>query len=47
MPGGKAFEAKYVAAYHHSIELHAPFAYDATATLVEVVEKRIRPRLPS
>ncbi|MGF6573492.1 branched-chain amino acid transport system substrate-binding protein [Paraburkholderia sp. GAS333] len=39
MPGGKQFDAAYRARYHHPVELHAPFAYDAAATLVEAVEK--------
>ncbi len=34
MPGGAAFEAQYRARYHAPIELHAPFAYDAAATLI-------------
>jgi branched-chain amino acid transport system substrate-binding protein len=39
LPKGKAFEAKYEAAYQHPIELHAPFAYDAAATLIAAIEK--------
>ncbi|MGF6767674.1 branched-chain amino acid transport system substrate-binding protein [Paraburkholderia sp. GAS199] len=39
MPGGKQFDAAYRARYHHPVELHAPFAYDATATFIEAVEK--------
>jgi branched-chain amino acid transport system substrate-binding protein len=34
MPGGAAFDAQYRARYHAPIELHAPFAYDAAATLI-------------
>jgi branched-chain amino acid transport system substrate-binding protein len=34
MPGGKAFDAEYRARYHEPIELYAPFAYDAAATLI-------------
>lgn len=39
MPGGKAFEQAYQARYHTHIELHAPFAYDATRVLVAAMEK--------
>lgn len=39
MPGGKAFEQDYQSRYHTHIELHAPFAYDATRTLVAAMEK--------
>jgi len=38
MPGGAAFDKAYRAAYHHPIELHAPFAYDAAATIIAAVE---------
>ncbi len=34
MAGGPAFDAQYRARYHAPIELHAPFAYDAAATLI-------------
>jgi branched-chain amino acid transport system substrate-binding protein len=34
MPGGAAFDAQYRARYRAPIELHAPFAYDAAATLI-------------
>lgn len=37
MPGGPAFDAKYQASFHQPIELHAPFAYDAAATLIEAI----------
>ena len=39
MPGGKAFDAQYRAKYHVPIELHAPFAYDAAATIVAAVQQ--------
>ncbi len=39
MPGGPAFDAQYRARYHAPIELHAPFAYDAAATLIAVAEQ--------
>jgi branched-chain amino acid transport system substrate-binding protein len=39
MPGGKAFDAQYRAKYHAPIELHAPFAYDAAATLIDAVQQ--------
>lgn len=38
MPGGKAFEQEYQSRYHTHIELHAPFAYDATRVLVAAME---------
>lgn len=40
MPGGKAFEQAYQSRYHTHIELHAPFAYDATRVLVAAMEKQ-------
>ncbi|GAB7540165.1 branched-chain amino acid ABC transporter substrate-binding protein [Burkholderia sp. 3C] len=39
MPGGPAFDAQYRARYHAPIELHAPFAYDAAATLIAVAQQ--------
>jgi branched-chain amino acid transport system substrate-binding protein len=39
MPGGKAFDAQYRARYHAPIELHAPFAYDAAATLIAAAQQ--------
>lgn len=39
MPGGKEFEQAYQSRYHTHIELHAPFAYDATRVLVAAMEK--------
>ncbi|HAZ53504.1 MAG TPA: branched chain amino acid ABC transporter substrate-binding protein, partial [Franconibacter helveticus] len=39
MPGGKAFADAYQARWGHSIELHAPFAYDATRVLVAAMQK--------
>lgn len=39
MPGGKKFEQAYQSRYHTHIELHAPFAYDATRVLVAAMEK--------
>ena len=39
MPGGKAFADTYQARWGHSIELHAPFAYDATRVLVAAMQK--------
>lgn len=39
MPGGKAFDAQYHTAYHAPIELHAPFAYDAAATLIAATQQ--------
>ncbi|KNC09346.1 amino acid ABC transporter substrate-binding protein [Klebsiella sp. RIT-PI-d] len=39
MPGGKAFEQAWQSRYHTHIELHAPFAYDATRVLVAAMQK--------
>ncbi|PWC18526.1 branched-chain amino acid ABC transporter substrate-binding protein [Brenneria corticis] len=39
MPGGKAFEQAYRDRYHTHIELHAPFAYDATQTLIAAIRQ--------
>ncbi|AIM21997.1 ABC transporter substrate-binding protein [Serratia sp. SCBI] len=39
MPGGKAFEQAYRDRYHTHIELHAPFAYDATRMLIAAIEQ--------
>ncbi|PII67691.1 branched chain amino acid ABC transporter substrate-binding protein [Serratia sp. OLIL2] len=39
MPGGKAFEQAYRGRYHTHIELHAPFAYDATRVLIAAIEQ--------
>ena len=39
MPGGKAFEQAYQSRYHTHIELHAPFAYDATRVLIDAMLK--------
>ncbi|MDR5781133.1 branched-chain amino acid ABC transporter substrate-binding protein [Caballeronia sp. LZ065] len=39
MPGGKKFDEAYRARFHHPVELHAPFAYDAAATLIAAVEQ--------
>lgn len=39
MPGGKAFDTQYQARFHAPIELHAPFAYDAAATLIAAAQK--------
>lgn len=39
MPGGKAFEQAYRDRYHTHIELHAPFAYDATRVLSAAIEQ--------
>ncbi len=39
MPGGKAFEQAYRDRYHTHIELHAPFAYDATRVLIAAIEQ--------
>jgi branched-chain amino acid transport system substrate-binding protein len=39
MPGGKAFDAKYRAKYHAPIELHAPFAFDAAATIIAAIQQ--------
>jgi len=38
MPRGKAFEAAYKARFHAPIELHAPFAYDATRALIAAMQ---------
>lgn len=38
MPGGKAFETAYRARFNTPIELHAPFAYDATRTLIAAMQ---------
>lgn len=39
MPGGKAFEQAYISRYQTHIELHAPFAYDATSVLIDAIEQ--------
>jgi len=39
MQGGKAFEQAYQSKYHTHIELHAPFAYDATRVLIAAMQK--------
>lgn len=39
MPGGKAFEQAYINRYKTHIELHAPFAYDATSVLIDAIEQ--------
>lgn len=39
MPGGQAFDAQYQSTFHQPIELHAPFAYDAAATLIAAIEQ--------
>jgi branched-chain amino acid transport system substrate-binding protein len=39
MPGGNAFDAQYRARWHAPIELHAPFAYDAAATLIAATQQ--------
>ncbi len=39
MPGGAAFEQTYRERYKTHIELHAPFAYDATLTLIDAIEQ--------
>lgn len=39
MPGGQAFDAAYRARYHQPIELYAPFAYDAAATLIAATQQ--------
>ncbi|RQQ18703.1 branched-chain amino acid ABC transporter substrate-binding protein [Burkholderia stagnalis] len=39
MPGGGAFDAQYRARYRQPIELHAPFAYDAAATLIAATQQ--------
>ncbi|WP_213307207.1 branched-chain amino acid ABC transporter substrate-binding protein [Paraburkholderia sacchari] len=39
MPGGEAFDAQYRARWHAPIELHAPFAYDAAATLIAATQQ--------
>ncbi|WP_233887621.1 branched-chain amino acid ABC transporter substrate-binding protein [Paraburkholderia flagellata] len=39
MPGGEAFDAEYRARWHAPIELHAPFAYDAAATLIAATQQ--------
>ncbi|CAI0694573.1 Leucine-, isoleucine-, valine-, threonine-, and alanine-binding protein precursor [Serratia quinivorans] len=39
MPGGKAFEQAYRERYKTHIELHAPFAYDATRVLIAAIEQ--------
>lgn len=37
MPGGKAFDQTYQDRYKTHIELHAPFAYDATRVLISAI----------
>ncbi|WP_370543425.1 branched-chain amino acid ABC transporter substrate-binding protein [Herbaspirillum sp. Sphag1AN] len=39
MPGGKSFDQRYQDKYKQPIELHAPFAYDAAATLIAAITK--------
>ncbi|MBN3816487.1 branched-chain amino acid ABC transporter substrate-binding protein [Paraburkholderia sp. Se-20369] len=39
MPDGSAFDAQYRARYRMPIELHAPFAYDAAATLIAATQR--------
>ena len=39
MPGGKAFDTQYQTRFRAPIELHAPFAYDAAATLIAAAQK--------
>ncbi|MEX3942800.1 branched-chain amino acid ABC transporter substrate-binding protein [Paraburkholderia sp. BR10937] len=39
MPGGEAFDKQYEARYHQPIELYAPFAYDAAATLIAATQQ--------
>jgi len=39
MPGGNAFEQAYIDRYKTHIELHAPFAYDATSVLIDAIEQ--------
>ncbi|CAN7307176.1 MULTISPECIES: branched-chain amino acid ABC transporter substrate-binding protein [unclassified Caballeronia] len=39
MPGGRAFDEQYRARYHEPIELYAPFAYDAAATLIAATQQ--------
>lgn len=39
MPGGNQFDEAYRARFHHPVELQAPFAYDAAATLIVAVEQ--------
>ncbi|MCC8395385.1 branched-chain amino acid ABC transporter substrate-binding protein [Paraburkholderia sp. MMS20-SJTR3] len=39
MPGGPAFDAQYRARWHAPIELHAPFGYDAAATLIAATQQ--------
>ncbi|QBR01232.1 branched-chain amino acid ABC transporter substrate-binding protein [Paraburkholderia pallida] len=39
MLGGTAFDAQYRARWHAPIELHAPFAYDAAATLIAATQQ--------
>ncbi len=39
MPGGHVFEQAYIDRYKTHIELHAPFAYDATSVLIDAIEQ--------
>jgi branched-chain amino acid transport system substrate-binding protein len=39
MPGGAVFDAQYQAKYKVPIELHAPFAYDAAASLIAAAQQ--------
>ncbi|MGB8664151.1 MAG: branched-chain amino acid ABC transporter substrate-binding protein [Serratia inhibens] len=41
MPGGKTFEQAYRDRYKTHIELHAPFAYDATRVLIAAIEQAV------
>jgi branched-chain amino acid transport system substrate-binding protein len=39
MPGGPAFIERYKAKFNNDIQLYAPYAYDATMTVVEAVKR--------
>jgi branched-chain amino acid transport system substrate-binding protein len=39
MPGGKAFEQKYVKRFNHPIEAYAPYAYDSVYVIVDAMKR--------
>jgi len=39
MPGGPAFTEKYIKTFNQEIQIYAPYAYDATNTLIAAIQK--------
>ena len=39
MPGGPAFTEKYTKTFNQEIQIYAPYAYDATNTLIEAIKQ--------